>query len=45
MTLDCQGLQLVPPAYQSAIKNVAIQLIRNSVMHGIETPARSPGDG
>jgi two-component system, chemotaxis family, sensor kinase CheA len=37
--LDCQGLQLVPPPYQSAIKNVAIQLIRNSVMHGIETPA------
>ncbi len=39
VTLDCQGLQLVPQAYQSAIKNVAIQLIRNSVMHGIETPA------
>ena len=27
------------PRYQSAIKNVAIQLIRNAVMHGIETPA------
>jgi len=37
--LESTGLSLVPPRYQSAIKNVAIQLIRNSVMHGIETPA------
>jgi two-component system chemotaxis sensor kinase CheA len=43
--LDCQGLQLVPQAYQSAIKNVAIQLIRNSVMHGIETPADRQAKG
>jgi two-component system, chemotaxis family, sensor kinase CheA len=39
VTLDCNGLQLVPPAYQAAIKNVAIQLIRNAVMHGIEPSA------
>ncbi len=39
VTLDCNGLQLVPSPYQAAIKNVAIQLIRNAVMHGIETPA------
>jgi len=39
VNLDCQGLQLVPPQYQAAIKNVAIQLIRNAVMHGIETTA------
>jgi len=39
VSLDCQGLQLVPPQYQAAIKNVAIQLIRNAVMHGIETAA------
>jgi signal transduction histidine kinase len=38
VTLDIQGLELVPAQYQSAIKNVAIQLIRNAVMHGIETP-------
>jgi two-component system, chemotaxis family, sensor kinase CheA len=37
--LEAQGLQLVPPQYQAAIKNVAIQLIRNAVMHGVETPA------
>jgi signal transduction histidine kinase len=36
--LEIQGLELVPAQYQSAIKNVAIQLIRNAVMHGIETP-------
>jgi two-component system chemotaxis sensor kinase CheA len=45
VTLDCQGLQLVPQVYQSVIKNVAIQLIRNSVMHGIETPAERRAKG
>ncbi len=39
VTLQAAGLALVPPAYQSAIKNIAIQLIRNAVMHGIEAPA------
>jgi signal transduction histidine kinase len=39
VTLQAIGLALVPSAYQSAIKNVAIQLIRNAVMHGIEPPA------
>jgi two-component system, chemotaxis family, sensor kinase CheA len=34
--LDSRGLHLVPPKYQAAIKNVAIQFIRNAVMHGIE---------
>jgi len=37
--LNCLGMQLVPTRYQAAIKNVAIQLIRNAVMHGVETPA------
>ena len=37
--LETVGLHRVPPQYQSAIKNVAIQLIRNAVMHGIEAPA------
>ena len=37
--LHSAGLQLVPAKYQSVIKNVAIQLIRNAVMHGIEAPA------
>ena len=39
VTLRASRPALVPPAYQSAIKNVAIQLIRNAVMHGIEPPA------
>jgi two-component system, chemotaxis family, sensor kinase CheA len=36
--LECEGLHLVPPQYQAAVKNIAIQFIRNAVMHGIETP-------
>jgi two-component system chemotaxis sensor kinase CheA len=40
VALEAEGLELVPPAYQSAVKNIAIQLIRNAVMHGIEPPAK-----
>jgi chemotaxis protein histidine kinase CheA len=36
VVLECVGVQLVPSRYQATIKNVAIQLIRNAVMHGIE---------
>jgi hypothetical protein len=36
--LETSGLHLVPPKYLALIKNVAIQLIRNAVMHGIELP-------
>jgi two-component system, chemotaxis family, sensor kinase CheA len=45
VVLDCKGMQLVPPRYQATIKNVAIQLIRNAVMHGVETPAAREGIG
>jgi len=38
VTLECAGVGLVPTQYQAAIKNIAIQLIRNAVMHGIEMP-------
>ena len=37
VVLESTGLELVPPRYQATIKNVAIQLIRNAVMHGVET--------
>jgi signal transduction histidine kinase len=37
--LETSGLHLVPQKYLAAVKNVAIQLIRNAVMHGIEPPA------
>jgi two-component system, chemotaxis family, sensor kinase CheA len=39
VVLDCIGMQLVPSRYQATIKNVAIQFIRNAVMHGVETRA------
>ncbi|HEV7357193.1 MAG TPA: ATP-binding protein [Steroidobacteraceae bacterium] len=39
IVLSCQGLDLVPSRYQATVKNVAIQLIRNAVFHGIETAA------
>jgi two-component system, chemotaxis family, sensor kinase CheA len=45
VVLDCRGMQLVPPRYQATIKNVAIQLIRNAVMHGVEAPAARQGIG
>jgi signal transduction histidine kinase len=45
VVLECAGLARVPPRYQSAIKNVAIQLIRNAILHGIETPAEREAAG
>jgi signal transduction histidine kinase len=45
VVLESSGLQLVPPRYRSVVKNVAIQLIRNAVMHGIETPAAREAAG
>jgi chemotaxis protein histidine kinase CheA len=45
VALDCKGMHLVPPRYQSTIKNVSIQLIRNAVMHGIESPAARQAAG
>ncbi|HEV7611008.1 MAG TPA: ATP-binding protein [Steroidobacteraceae bacterium] len=45
VVLDCLGMHLVPPRYQAAIKNVSIQLIRNAVMHGIETSAARKSAG
>jgi two-component system, chemotaxis family, sensor kinase CheA len=43
--LACSGLHLVPPRYQATVKNVAIQLIRNAVVHGIETLAEREDAG
>jgi signal transduction histidine kinase len=45
VVLDCSGMQLVPARYQATIKNVAIQLIRNAVMHGVEPSAVRAGAG
>jgi two-component system chemotaxis sensor kinase CheA len=43
--LDCSGLEQVPTRYQATVKNVAIQLIRNAVVHGIESAAERTAAG
>jgi two-component system, chemotaxis family, sensor kinase CheA len=43
--LACSGLHLVPGKYQATVKNVAIQLIRNAVVHGIESAAERESAG
>jgi HPt (histidine-containing phosphotransfer) domain-containing protein len=45
VVLDSQGLNLVPSKFQAAVKNVAIQLIRNAVVHGIEPAAEREAAG
>jgi two-component system, chemotaxis family, sensor kinase CheA len=45
VALACSGLDLVPTRYQATVKNVAIQLIRNAVVHGIETAAERTAAG
>ena len=45
VVLECSGLQLVPARYQATIKNVAIQLIRNAVVHGVEPSAERESAG
>ena len=36
--LECNGLESVPEVYRRTVKDIAIQLVRNAVAHGIETP-------
>jgi two-component system chemotaxis sensor kinase CheA len=38
VVVTCRGHDLVPEAYRRPVKDVLIQLIRNAVVHGIETP-------
>ena len=45
VVLECSGLEFVPARYQTTIKNVAIQLIRNAVMHGVESPEERQAAG
>jgi len=45
VVLACSGLELVPARYQATVKNVAIQLIRNAVVHGVETAAEREAAG
>jgi two-component system, chemotaxis family, sensor kinase CheA len=43
--LDSSGLESVPTRYQATVKNVAIQLIRNAVVHGVESAAEREAAG
>ncbi|HJS22475.1 MAG TPA: ATP-binding protein [Steroidobacteraceae bacterium] len=43
--VNCQGLETVPKDYRRAIKDIAIQMVRNSVAHGIESPDERRGAG
>jgi two-component system chemotaxis sensor kinase CheA len=45
VVLETHGIHLVPVKYASTVKNVAIQLIRNAVVHGIETPVERESAG
>ena len=38
VALKCKGLERVPESYKRAVKDITIQLVRNAVVHGIETP-------
>ncbi|HMN43547.1 MAG TPA: ATP-binding protein [Povalibacter sp.] len=38
VTVKCTGLAEVPEAYRRAVKDITIQLVRNAVVHGIESP-------
>jgi two-component system, chemotaxis family, sensor kinase CheA len=38
VAVKCKGLDRVPETYKRAVKDITIQLVRNAVVHGIETP-------
>jgi two-component system, chemotaxis family, sensor kinase CheA len=37
--IQCKGLEFVPDDYRRIVKDIAIQAVRNAVVHGIETGA------
>jgi HPt (histidine-containing phosphotransfer) domain-containing protein/PAS domain-containing protein len=45
VVVSCRGHDQVPEAYRRPVKDVLIQLIRNAVVHGIETPAEREAAG
>ncbi len=45
VVVTCRGHDLVPEAYRRPVKDVLIQLIRNAVVHGIESPAEREAQG
>jgi two-component system, chemotaxis family, sensor kinase CheA len=45
VVVTCRGHDLVPEAYRRPVKDVLIQLIRNAVVHGIESPQERQDQG
>ena len=43
--LACDGLEQVPRDYRRAVKDITIQMVRNCMVHGIETPAERASAG
>ncbi len=43
--LSTRGLELVPPLYTMLVKDVCIQMIRNCIAHGIESPEQRVQQG
>jgi two-component system chemotaxis sensor kinase CheA len=43
--IACVGLEQVPRDYRRAIKDISIQMVRNCMAHGIETPAERASVG
>jgi len=43
--VSCRGHDQVPEAYRRPVKDVLIQLIRNAVVHGIESPTERQAAG
>jgi two-component system, chemotaxis family, sensor kinase CheA len=37
--LQCLGFDTVPDEYRRIVKDIAVQAVRNAIVHGIETPA------
>ena len=45
VVVTCRGHDQVPESYRRPVKDVLIQLIRNAVVHGIESPAEREASG
>jgi two-component system, chemotaxis family, sensor kinase CheA len=44
-SLHCLGLDTVPEEYRRIVKDIAIQAVRNAIVHGIEAPAARQSAG
>jgi chemotaxis protein histidine kinase CheA len=43
--LQLNGLDLVPPQHQARVKDICVQMIRNAIVHGIESTERRVANG